>query len=41
MRNKSAYTYIGSNENPPDVGYVAVNYKGVVAIYDVQIKIVD
>ena len=41
MRNKSAYTYTGSNENPPGVGYVTVNYKGVVAIHDVQIKIVD
>ena len=41
MRNKSAYTYIGSNENAPSLGYAQVNYKGVVAIHDVQIKIID
>ena len=41
MRKKSAYTYTGSNEMPPSVGYVTANYKGVVAIHDVQVKIVD
>ena len=41
MRNKSAYTYIGSNENFPSPSNVIVNYNGVVAIRDVQIKIVD
>ena len=42
MRHKSAYTYTGSNEiPPPSPGYVQVNYNGVVAIRDVQIKIID
>lgn len=41
MRYKSAYTYTGSNENPPSPGYAQVNYNGVVAIRDVQIKIID
>lgn len=41
MRNKSAYYYIGSNENTPSQGNAQVNYKGVVAIRDVQIKIID
>ena len=41
MRNKSVYTYTGSNENPPSLSNVIVNYNGVVAIRDVQIKIID
>ena len=41
MRHKSAYTYTGSNENPPSSGYAQVNYNGVVAIRDVKIKIID
>ena len=41
MRNKSAYTYTGSNENPPSPGCAQVNYNGVVAIRDVKIKIID
>lgn len=41
MKHKSAYTYTGSNENPPSPGYAQVNYNGVVAIRDVKIKIID
>ena len=41
MRHKSAYTNTGSNENPPSLGNAIVNYNGVVAICDVQIKIID
>lgn len=41
MRHKSAYTYTGSNENPPSPSYAQVNYNGVVAIRDVTIKIID
>ena len=41
MKNKSAYTYTGSNEIPPNPGYAQVNYNGVVAIRDVKIKIID
>ena len=41
MRHKSAYYYTGSNENPPSPSNAQVNYRGVVAIHDVQIKIID
>ena len=41
MEHKSAYTYTGLNEIPPNLGYAQVNYNGVVAIRDVKIKIID
>ena len=41
MTYKSAFYNTGTTENPPNLKNVQVNYKGVIAIRDVQIKIIN